>query len=408
MNSTTKSLKPWVQPLRVSPTEFQAWSKDSNKSESLTFWCLENGKIAPEDYFSWAKEHYGLPLLSTEFFSHAKPNAELWNHIQSVANWSAEMLPLTQWDGVVFIACVEPKDDIQWSFPVSYVLAKPEDLKFYWQSLMTSQEKSFAGIPPTPDKQTSITQIPAEQPAGMNLEKISNVKAAPGVDYMDELAKKITPISKVDQLAPDNLTWSADDISTDSISAPDGFKLQFNSPPEPVVIQPVKETQPVSAVPLHVAAVAPAEVFTAPPKAENPYVKFIPILKSQFVGGMILEVNNNFAQPVCWDENFKTDTPESEKPISLSTASLFRVATRTKQPYLGHVVETEVNQTFFKNWGFSKNPETVLVQPILINNMVTHLIVCLCDNLKKTHQNLRAGDKLAEEFIASLATQQAA
>src|SRR5262245_9726366 len=123
-----RATKPWVEALKIDPQKVSAWAMEVPRHESVTFWCLEKGHLRSAEYFEWARDYYGLAQVSEEYF-HQPANRDLWSKIHSVANWSPELLPIEEWDGVVFVACVEPPEGIQWSFPVQYVLATATDLR---------------------------------------------------------------------------------------------------------------------------------------------------------------------------------------------------------------------------------------------------------------------------------------
>jgi hypothetical protein len=131
----------WAKALQISKASIEEWLTVAPIEESFTFWCLFTGRLPLSDYFGWAMDHYGLAFLEAEYFKQV-PNQQLWKQIHSVANWSPWMLPIEQWDGVVFIACVEPPTDMQWSFPVSFVLADPNMLEHLWQRLHSSSESA--------------------------------------------------------------------------------------------------------------------------------------------------------------------------------------------------------------------------------------------------------------------------
>ncbi|MGE0764073.1 MAG: hypothetical protein AB7N80_12405 [Bdellovibrionales bacterium] len=140
-----KVLKAWVEALGIDQNTFSSWVQEAPKHENLTFWCLERGRLRSSDYYDWAMNHYGLAMLTEGYFSQSA-NRELWQKIQSVANWSPHMLPLEEWDGTVFVACVEPPDDIQWSFPVQYVLATTRDLRMHWERLNSESTRVSQSI----------------------------------------------------------------------------------------------------------------------------------------------------------------------------------------------------------------------------------------------------------------------
>src|SRR6185312_13913243 len=153
-----KTVKEWLSGLQVPKEKYELWLSEVPAGESFTYWCLQSGRLNENEYLSWARSHYALPSLNADFFDQPV-NRELWTRIQSVANWSTTMIPIAEWDGLVYVACVEPDLDHKWSFPVCYVLAKSQNLKKLWQELITTDEISFAGFPPTPDKQsTNVTK----------------------------------------------------------------------------------------------------------------------------------------------------------------------------------------------------------------------------------------------------------
>jgi hypothetical protein len=501
-----KTVKEWASAFKVSGEQYALWMREAPKGESFTFWCLRSGKLNEDDYIGWAREFYGLASLHTQYF-HQPLNPNLWHKIHSVANWSAEMLPIAEWDGVIFIGCVEPNRELSWSFPVQYVLAKARDLKKIWQSLVPNvpleqppmDERSFVGIPPTPDKQTSntlhldvsisrtgmrtapplqpvppprppqaeelreappahsITSIkldgsidagsPAasgtshvsdepsiiDEPLGLNLNLAKN-SANKDRDFMAELANSVLGPTTAAPTAAPNL----DDELT---MAPEGFKLppQPQAAAKPVAAQAAaKPTAPPRPPPTasHAAApvspIASAPQPTAPPQPKAPppipgsapgapmagtggspqmnplYVKFLTRISSVFGGGMIIEINRDNFIPVVWDEAFRPTGDNARRVWNLNPPSAFRIAYRTGQPYIGHVVETPTNNEFFSAWGFVSMPKSILVQPVKNSEeVVTHLLLCLSDGIRKNHQVLSEGERLGTDF-AELAQRQAA
>src|SRR5271154_5402920 len=101
----------WVPALQVRESQFEEWKALAPKQESFTYWCLKTGRLAAHAYFDWAREHYGIAKVESGYFKH-RPSFDLWSQIQTVANWSPWMLPLEQWDGVIFIGCVEPPTEM--------------------------------------------------------------------------------------------------------------------------------------------------------------------------------------------------------------------------------------------------------------------------------------------------------
>ena len=135
-------VKPWVEPLQIPVPEYAEWTQQAPPNRDFTFWCMETGKLDEGQYLNWAREHYGLASLDHSFF-HTSPDLVLWQRVYNVGQWNEAMLPVGEWDGVVFIACVTPPLKDQWSFPVRYILAPPSGMRAAWRMLQQSA-KSFA------------------------------------------------------------------------------------------------------------------------------------------------------------------------------------------------------------------------------------------------------------------------
>ncbi len=393
-----KTVKDWVSGLKISSEKYESWLREAPAGESFTYWCLQTGRLDENAYIEWAREFYHLPSLNSEFFARP-PRHDLWQSIQSVANWSASLIPIAEWDGVIYIVCVEPSPETRWSFPVQYLLARAHDLKNFWQALVVMDEPVFAAIPPTPDKQTTgappIEPPPlgADNPAGLNLGAIKIQSASNERDFMSELETAVSP--KADNLktaSPEGeKEATADD---DATVAPEGFVLNTVAPPK-----------------IEFSS-APAEGAKAEGTASEVtqiHTQFLSKMVTKFSGAMIIEVSGDHFVPSIWNESFRAVNDRARQPWDLNTASAFRIAFRTGQPYLGHVVPTELNSEFFKAWGFEDAPKSILVQPVKnAGDKVSHFLLFLADDQKHFHQLLTDAEKLAAEFSESPTIQKSA
>ncbi|MBK8203025.1 MAG: hypothetical protein IPK68_12120 [Bdellovibrionales bacterium] len=130
-------MKPWAQALQVAGQNYSQWNLEVPDGLNFTYWCLETNKINQDEYLSWARDHYGLASLNRNYFE-KMPDIELLERTSTVANWSQWLLPICEWDGVIFVACVEPLQDQNWSFPVQFVLAESSEIKKYWDRIYQS------------------------------------------------------------------------------------------------------------------------------------------------------------------------------------------------------------------------------------------------------------------------------
>lgn len=131
-------MKPWAQALKVAGQNYSQWNLEAPQDLNFTFWCLETNKINQQEYLSWARDHYELASLNRNYFEKS-PDVDLLEKTSAHANWTQWMIPISEWDGVIFVACVEPVQDQDWSFPVQFVLAESSDIKKYWDLIYQSR-----------------------------------------------------------------------------------------------------------------------------------------------------------------------------------------------------------------------------------------------------------------------------
>ncbi|MEO0335089.1 MAG: hypothetical protein AAF202_01760 [Pseudomonadota bacterium] len=157
-----KTAKPWVKALNVKFQEYETWTTQLSEGQSITFWALDHGKLRTQDYLYWAREHYKIPVIKDGYFRDNKTSS-LYHEMKSVANWSEEMIPIAQWDNIIYIACVEPPEDVNWSFQVRYVLASARSLKTMWTKLIQEEDDQRPiAQPATP---VAVVAAPAPGPA---------------------------------------------------------------------------------------------------------------------------------------------------------------------------------------------------------------------------------------------------
>ncbi len=460
---------PWLQAFKIPETQAHEWQAHANSGDNFTFWCLLEGKIPADKYLSWACEHYGLAVVNSKFFK-SKANDTLWKQIHSVANWSREMLPLCEWDGVVFIACVEPKNEIQWSFPVRYVLASAQDLETYWQALHPAAPTAVpvpapaAAKPEAEIEKPATPVVPAATPATPAPTPQAEVAAtkpeAPNLPDLPELPENTA--SGVEEAAPSdmpeglnlNLGSTSDGASTDdplasleaavakstdpsAAAAPEGIAIKLDLPavdealPSPEASAsaetPTAEAAPEGLAPDVAAAAAvdsylskiphhnehtteaalkdfssdPSITRISVPEGDGSVQAYLNELRVDFQGAMVLTFADGAFAPYAWDPSWKP-VGEPKGPKDLNGPSAFRIAFRTKQPYLGHIVDTPVNREFFTQWGEAELPKRILIQPLLHNEKIMGVLVCRCPGAD-THKNSQIllsgqthGQKLSE------------
>ena len=416
--------KPWATPLGVDPSKYQLWASQTPENQSMTVWCLETNKIPVIDYLMWAREHYGIAVVKDPYFK-MPFSQELWLKIKDVANWSPDLLPLEEWDGVVFIGCVEPPLDIRWSFPVRYVLASPKNLKHRWESLNASPhvdspmgldfslgDASANITPPSPrpsseDLSDPFARLSANLDANMqssqspqlNLPDSSppstqtNTNVSNGSFHsFDDLQDIPEPTQNsvvttptmpqglnFDQMGPVNLKDTPESPLSDSFSKPIS-----SAPCAPAPEGSVIDTRKIAPNDLNEATTDSQAVAWAFHR-----------LRSHFHHSMILLFSGDELVPWKWEKPWVPRSSENFKPFSLEQPSLFRIVYRTRLPYHGHVVPSEANVQFFLNWGHESLPAHVTTLPIIIEGHLLGILLSVGETSTNTPEVLDFCERIA-------------
>lgn len=215
--------KPWIKELNINQEHVSRWQQQLAPNESLTFWCLIHKKIDSKSYMAWARNHYELASISEEYFLQHQYDLSFWEQIKNVANWSESMLPIAQWDGIIFIGCVEPIKNQHWSFPVRYILTEADTLKKQWQNLNhISQENK------TPPEAESIEHSNNEATAIGEIQSLESQALTQEIEN-----NEVTAISN-DNNQSNNETTTIDgpeglDLSQFNIEAPKKDSLSFET-----------------------------------------------------------------------------------------------------------------------------------------------------------------------------------
>ncbi len=130
----------WVQALKIPIEKYESWTHDKPKDIPSSYWCLRSDKLEASVYLNWAKNHYQLPVMNSNY-KKFNVDTSFWQQLQAVANWSEHMVPLYFWKNTLFILVTEPLD-LSWSFPVKYILGTPEQMSYFWNKLSGAPNKT--------------------------------------------------------------------------------------------------------------------------------------------------------------------------------------------------------------------------------------------------------------------------
>jgi hypothetical protein len=138
------------------------------------FLSLENGLISSADNLSWAGTFYGLAQLNDNFFNaHFSP--AIYEKYKDAFNWGPQALPVFEWDGVVFVACVDPYSvpsqvASQLDFICRPILATYEGLIRGWHHVVNGQPSKStaeAAAPPSTSQAEAVAVGTMNSPTDM-------------------------------------------------------------------------------------------------------------------------------------------------------------------------------------------------------------------------------------------------
>jgi hypothetical protein len=156
---------PWAEGLKINPETLAQWHRDA-KETPLLEWCLQHQKIADDVYLQWATEYYLLPSLSAEYFQ-TEFDKVFFNKVRLLSQWHQYLFPVGHWDGILFIACAWPPENVDVFCPYRLVLASPHIMSLFWHNLTGSTQslepQPTADLPPSPSLAT-VEGIPDEIP----------------------------------------------------------------------------------------------------------------------------------------------------------------------------------------------------------------------------------------------------
>lgn len=423
------------------------------------FLSLESGFLKSEDYLAWARPFYGLATLENSFFKE-QFTPSTYEKYKDLFNWGPQALPIFEWDGVLFVACVDPHSvPSHLEMVCRPLLASYESLDQGWKTV-TANEAEIAipkNMPPETFPESNVlmeeARIEANEPPEMMEEFPLNLSDPPSpendIDFSFPTDLPSMPSEpKCENLfeledSPPPLSGEGDDLVSDksqnSVSAfemPEGLnfsQMPSEKPTLPTVLPmptPVSKVVPtVPPMPTPISKVMPSEPpiptttapLTPPPK---PSVKTAPPtppskvsrpphpmeleeeLKLSFAKAyqsyrnlMILKLNEDVLLPFRWDPSYKK--PKALEAIELTQPSVFRIAAKTQKPFHGPVSPNEVNKSFFDNWFGGHLPTYLTIIPLFFERECVGLLLGAADEELDRKDSLQLMESTAQKVEAN-------
>ncbi|MBX3021313.1 MAG: GAF domain-containing protein [Bdellovibrionales bacterium] len=348
----------WVEALNINPEKLNEWSSQAPSGKPLLVWCLEEGHVDLQEYLLWASERFGLPVLSSAFFESGGMDPQFMISQRHTGNWSPWCFPIDRWDGITYVACVEPPEERH--ADVRYVLADPRVMLDAW-------EMTGTGVPV--GEEAPMRELDA--PIGMNLET-----KAFTLNFDDSIMQPSTVA------AP-----KKPEVAKPTPQAPPP-----PTPATPVKTAPVEEKTTVAQMPIVanddldatqidmsgktmlVRPTAPVEKLNLPSNEAQALQKAFDYLNKIYKHSCVLRVNGNDASFYKADAALKAD-PSAH--MDLEQPSCLRIVIKTGLPYHGYLVDSPTHREFFRALAGNEMPDCVTAVPLKVNGQIWGLLMAL-------------------------------
>lgn len=401
--------------------------------------CFSMGLFTWGEYSKWAKNAYHLPVLSDDFLTGRNLSSaemtELFSQTKTTLNLSPSLVPVAKWDGITYIACLEPPQSTSADYKL--LLASPVLIEKIFNSLAPqtqnkvepkasnaefSAEDLFAATTVAAPSKTSHEFELSDEVAQAESEtekasEESNLEMLEGLDLTQlaippKILKNGNTDSNIDALTPEGLS--------DPSTATNLFQINKNEKALPVSSEPVMSARPV--------ATTPTTSLNAqmPPAVKKSNLQELPIIvstpnflkdtadlyetlkqeiKESYQDVHLLLVNEQQTEAFVVTENLsinQTDTVALDKP------SCFAVATTTQKPYHGYVVNSAISEKYFVDWNQAQIPDTITIVPMVNRGIVVALLAAVGGSKTYTSSCLSQVEEAVEQLHKAASKKKAA
>lgn len=416
--------------------------------------ALDKELLSSEDYLLAAQAYYSLAVLNDRFFTE-QFSTQVYEKYKMDFAWSPQAIPVMEWDGVVFVACLNPHQvPSDLPFPCRPILASYEGLKWAWNRTLQAdqvEEESYQASEADHDvAKIEVPQesevVPPHQPPPMNdsqnLMNFDRPLRTPPPPTSQNLFELVDSAPEPEETPEIEEHESA--ASEPGMEMPEGLDFGMSAPPSAAAptsedlfaasneIPPTKAPTPPPPTSLPKMPPAPPPVRTAPPpriKVEEekgfdltiinkpePQVSANQEIEEELMlcfakafqsyrNLMILKIAGDKAIPFRWDPSYKP--PKSIAAIDLSEPSVFRIAARTQKPFHGPVVPNPINSDFFEAWFGGIQPGYLTIVPIFFEGDLTGLLLAATDHMEDLKGSLHlmqaTAQKIESNFGARIA-----
>lgn len=413
---------------------------ESGTSVSLLSYALQEKRLSPEKYLAWAMSHYLLPQLQSRFFTETPLSQEMFARWATHYPWSAECLPVAEWDGSLIVACLQPPQDFP-SNPTSIiVLASPENLQMAWKTLHpekakipanpvmeSSQDSAPEGIDMSaatmvaPRKSDVITFDDLGVESSAPKESTSEEEGVEGLEGLDADSSSgqldgLFDGATVVQLKSFNAAEAHPPAAEATVVKPKEdmeniFKDTAESAPDSTIekttISPISRTSRITKP--HINPVAAGHFALEKIKKKNSAIldeKIHHVLKEMKVyyqKSLILTLDESESQMTvfAWDDNF-LDMKDPSVRLPLKVPSIFNIVASTQKPFHGYISLNEINEKFFEDWNQGQIPDHVTITPLIIKDSMVGMLMGFGEKSAYNRSSLNLAEKLSSDFVRDL------
>lgn len=354
----------WAEALNISPEKLNEWSSSEHDGRPLLVWCLQHGHVSWTEYTEWASNNYGIPILSPDFFK-TDFDLQKMTEIRKQSEWSPWYFPVSRWEDVTIVACVEPPTEAP-PGQFSFVLADPRILQDIW-----GEEEVPTSEPPP------VTAPPAiEAPVGIDL--------------------KVTKVFQLNLGEMDTNSTHEPSKPTVSQPAPE-LKVSASLP------DPQNEDTVPPQVPQHTSVTRVISNSHKPTNEEDEFNGAFERLRLNYQSSIILRRIVNGVEAYKWDSAL--ELTKTKKTFSLNEPSFLRIVAKTLQPYHGYVVDSPLHREFFNSLNLKTAPACVTALPLKTENNMWGILVAFGNENAQSGDALQTAQLVADKITSSLATQ---
>lgn len=212
-----------------------------------------------------------LPVLSSQFFREHQPDVGFFSKWSALFAWNEAILPIYEWQGVLYVGCLQRPSD----FPVSdktivFLACEPEALGQLWRDYQVQEESTFSdeaepdfafpsdSISEAESNSESPSLQPMEIPEGLN----SSLEAEKPADE-NSFGYEALDLSMGSILVPEETAAPEVDLSADTIPTIPEEALVSEETQSPLIAEPA-QADPFPALDLSASAPVSPQIAVNP------------------------------------------------------------------------------------------------------------------------------------------------